>query len=90
MVEIRYWMVLRGCIGLRENVSVLEILSVGAHLEVFFEGFFALDGGDGGVFDVGVCLLRRHFELVCSSSRFNVCQDLCLLSTVIDSSCKVS
>ena len=80
-------MVLRGCIGLRENVSVLEILSVGAHLQVFLEGFFALDGGDGGVFDVGVCFLCCHVGWVYGFSSVNVCQDLCLLSTVIDSSC---
>ena len=87
MGKVGEGMVLRGCIGLRENVSVLEILSVGAHLEVLLEGFFALDGRDGGVFDVGVCFLCSHFELLCSSSRFNVCLNLCLLSTAIVSSC---
>ena len=79
-------MVLRGCIGLRENVSVLEILSVGAHLEVFLEGFFTLDRRDGGVFDVGVCFLCCHVGWVYGSSRVIACRDLCLFSTVIDSS----
>ena len=72
-------MVLRGCVALREDVSVLEILGIGAHLEVFFEGFFALDGGDGGVFDVGVCFFCCHVELVYCSSRSNVCEGLCLV-----------
>ena len=63
--EGREGMVLRGCIGLGENVSVLEVLSIGAHLEVFLEGFFTLDGRDGRVFDVGigVGVLRCHIEL---------------------------
>lgn len=73
------WGSLRGCVCLREDVSVFEILGIGAHLEVFLEGFFALDGGDGGVFDVRVCFLCCHVELVDSSSRFNVCQNLCLV-----------
>ena len=87
MGKVGEGMVLRGSIGLRENVSVLEILSVGAHLEMLLEGFFALDGRDGGVFDVGVCFLCRHVGWVYDCSRVNVCQNSCLLSTVIDSSC---
>ena len=45
----------RSGVGVAEDVSVLEVLGVGAHLEVFFEGFLAVDGGEGGLVDGGVC-----------------------------------
>ena len=37
----------RGGVGVTQDVSVFEILGVGTHLKVLFEGFLALDGGEG-------------------------------------------
>lgn len=45
--------VLRCCICVAQDVPVLEILGVGTHLEVLFEGFLTLDGGEGRLVDGG-------------------------------------
>ena len=50
----------RSGVGVTEDVSVLEILGVGAHLQVFFEGFLAVDGGEGGRVDGGVGVFVCH------------------------------
>ena len=44
---------LRGGVGVEEDVSVLQVLWVGAGLEVFLEGVAAFEGGDGGGVDFG-------------------------------------
>lgn len=44
---------LRRGICITQDVPVLEILGVGTHLQVFFEGFLALDGGEGRLVDGG-------------------------------------
>lgn len=55
-----------GCVCVRcgvcvaQNVPVLEILGVGTHLQVFFEGFLALDGGEGGLVDGGSGVFVCH------------------------------
>lgn len=60
---------IRGCVGVVEDVAVFEVLGVGAHLEVLFEGFLALDGGEGRLVngDLGTC----HGVCLC------LCQSVC-------------
>lgn len=60
---------IRGCVGVVEDVAVFEVLGVGAHLEVLFEGFLALDGGEGRLVngDLGTC----HGVCLC------LCQRVC-------------
>lgn len=43
-----------------QDVPILEILDVGTHLEVFFEGFLTLDGGEGRLVDRGGGVFIRH------------------------------
>lgn len=50
----------RGSIRVEEDVSVLEILSVRAELEVFFEGIAAFDRGKGGFVDLRGAYLFGH------------------------------
>ena len=39
-------MYVRGGVGVAQDVSVLEVLDVGTLLEVLFEGFLPLEGGE--------------------------------------------
>lgn len=51
-----------------EDVAVFEVLSVGAGLEVLFEGLLALDGGERRFVDEGfgafACHVVRSFPLL--------------------------
>lgn len=48
------WVVyVRSGVCVAQDVAVLEVLGVGAHLQVLFEGFVLVDGGEGRLVDEG-------------------------------------
>ena len=55
---------LRRGVCVTQDVAVFEILGVGTHLQVLFEGFLTLDGGEGRLVDLGGCVFVGHgFEM---------------------------
>ena len=51
---------LRGCTGVVKDVAVFEVLSVGACLEMLFQGFLTLERGEGRLVDKRLGCFARH------------------------------
>lgn len=55
---------IRCSIGIMQDIPVLQVLGLGAHLQVFLERFLTLDWGEWRLVDIGVRRYMRHVLLL--------------------------
>lgn len=60
----REWISLRCSISLRQDIPILEILGIWAHLKMLLERLLALDGREGRLVDIGVGGFIGHVEVI--------------------------